>query len=58
MSDPADPNPTVDTSSVPPDSVRVAEPTTIDHVPGLANTTGPHAGADEPAGDLPAVPGY
>jgi tetratricopeptide (TPR) repeat protein len=58
MNEPNEPNRTVDAPSVPADPVRVADPTTIDNVPGSASTHGSHPGADEPARDLPVVPGY
>jgi serine/threonine protein kinase/formylglycine-generating enzyme required for sulfatase activity len=58
MNAPNDPNRSMDAPSVPADPVRVVDPTTIDQFPGSASTHWPHPRADEPAGDLPAVPGY
>jgi serine/threonine protein kinase/tetratricopeptide (TPR) repeat protein len=58
MNEPHDPNLDADSPLGSADSLRAADPTTIDHVPGPASTDGSHPGADSPATDLPAVPGY
>src|SRR5438445_12783370 len=52
MNEPYDANATADSPSVPAASL------TSDHAHGSASTDGSHPGADAPAGDLPAVPGY
>jgi tetratricopeptide (TPR) repeat protein len=58
MNEPHDPNRNLSLPPGPADSPRAADPTTIDPVPGSTGTDGSHPGADSPAGDLPAVPGY
>src|SRR5262245_49839702 len=59
MNQPHDPNVTADLTSVPAESLTVADPLgTTDHARGLASTDGFHPGADVQASDLPAVPGY
>jgi tetratricopeptide (TPR) repeat protein len=72
MNEPDDPNQTADVPSVPADSLdagltsgsgKPADPLDTTHyVSGLASTADPRPaaspGADGPAGDLPAVPGY
>jgi tetratricopeptide (TPR) repeat protein len=58
MNEPRDPNLYADRPSGPADSLVAADPTTIDHVPGLSSTEEFHPSADAPASDLPSVPGY
>ncbi len=63
MNQPHDPNVTTDIPSTPADSLCAANPlATTNHAPGSdgivdSHATAPH-GADAPAIDLPAVPGY
>jgi serine/threonine protein kinase/tetratricopeptide (TPR) repeat protein len=68
VSQPHDPNATADAPASPADSPdpgptrtfgTSADPTaTTDHTPGSASTGGSQPGADAPATELPAVPGY
>ena len=59
MNPPHDPNVTTHIPSAPAVSLREADPLdTVDHARGSASTDGSHPGADAPANDLPAVPGY
>ena len=53
MNQPHDPNGTADIPAVPADSLG-----TVDYIRDSASTDGSRPGADAPASDLPAVPGY
>src|SRR5262249_49340025 len=58
MSEPHDPNITVENPSASADSVRQADRTTIDQAPASASTDGSHPVVDSPKGEIPEIPGY